>query len=133
MEKQFDKESFLRQRKKAGIKGWLFLILGTGVLLDSGSPIPFPLVGLPSILTGLSLIIIGWSQYKQSSKLPLHEAILFAKQNKGQLTRTDLFLFFELSAEKTDELIQTLVAKGFIEPIDEELPPEQEMTYRILS
>ena len=100
---------------------------------SSGSPIPIPLTGLPSVLLGLAIMAYGWSQWRSYQRLPLHEAIQLGRVQGGRLSRTDLFLKLRLSAEKTDELLDLLIQKGFLERIDEDLPPENEPVYRLLS
>ena len=49
------------------------------------------------------------------------------------MNRTDLFLKLRLSPEKTDALLEQLVSEGFIERISDNLPPENEITYRLIS
>ena len=131
--KEFDEESFQKSKQSKRRQAFLFLSLGSLVLLDSGSPIPIPLTGLPSILLGLGIMAYGWSQWRAYQSLPLHEAIQLGRFQGGRLNRTDLFLKLRLSAEKTDELLDLLIQQGFLERVDEDLPPENEPSYRLLS
>ena len=131
--KEFDEESYQKSKQSERRQAFLFLSFGSLVLLDSGSPIPIPLTGLPSILLGLGIMAYGWSQWRAYQSLPLHEAIQLGRVQGGRLNRTDLFLKLRLSAEKTDELIDLLIQQGFLERVDEDLPPENESSYRLLS
>ena len=129
----FDEGTFQKSKQSERRQAYFFLILGGLVFLDSGSPIPIPLTGLPSVLLGLAIMAYGWSQWRSYQRLPLHEAIQLGRVQGGRLSRTDLFLKLRLSAEKTDELLDLLIQKGFLERIDEDLPPENEPVYRLLS
>ena len=129
----FDEGTFLKSKQSERRQAYFFMILGGLVFLDSGSPIPIPLTGLPSVLLGLAIMAYGWSQWRSYQRLPLHEAIQLGRVQGGRLSRTDLFLKLRLSAEKTDELLDLLIQQGFLERIDEDLPPENEPVYRLLS
>ena len=102
-EQSFDSEVYLGRKRRERILSWGSMILGALILLDSGAPIPFPLVGLPSILVGGALFGFGYysSIYRQ---LPLHEAVQLARSQSGELSRTDLFLKLRLTAKQTDEI-----------------------------
>ena len=82
---------------------------------------------------GLAIMAYGWSQWRSYQRLPLHEALQLGRLQGGRLSRTDLFLKLRLSAEKTDQLLDLLVQQGFLERVDEDLPPENEPVYRLLS
>ena len=129
----FDEEAYQKSKRGERRQAYIFLILGGLVLLDSGSPVPIPLTGLPSILLGLAIMAYGWSQWRSYQRLPLHEALQLGRLQGGRLSRTDLFLKLRLSAEKTDQLLDLLVQQGFLERVDEDLPPENEPVYRLLS
>ena len=129
----FDEEAFHTSKRRQRTLGVLFLLLGGFVLLDSGSPIPIPLTGLPSILLGSVIMAYGWYHWRSYRSLPLHEALQLGQTQGGQLSRTDLFLKLRLSSEQTDTLLDQLVREGFIERINDNLPPENEATYRLLS
>ena len=107
--KEFDEVSYQKSKQSERRQAFLFLSLGSLVLLDSGSLIPIPLTGLPSILLGLAIMAYGWSQWNAYQRLPLREAIQLGRVQGGQLNRTDLFLKLRLSAEKTDELLDLLI------------------------
>ena len=129
----FDEEAYQKSKCGERRQAYIFLILGGLVLLDSGSPVPIPLTGLPSVLLGLAIMAYGWSQWRSYQRLPLHEALQLGRLQGGRLSRTDLFLKLRLSAEKTDQLLDLLVQQGFLERVDEDLPPENEPVYRLLS
>ena len=94
MSENLNSQTYLAKKRREKWLAWFFMILGGLILLDSGTPIPFPLVGLPSILVGGGLLGFGYTQYQSYRKLPLHEALQLGKQLGGHLTRTDLFLHF---------------------------------------
>ena len=129
----FDEEGFHVSKRSKRRQAIIFLILGGLILLDSASPVPIPLTGLPSILIGSTVMAYGWYHWRTYQRLPLHEAIMLGRQQGGQLNRTDLFLKLRLSPEKTDALLEQLVSEGFIERISDNLPPENEVTYRLIS
>ena len=133
MQKTFDKQAYLTRKRREKRSAWFFLILGGIILLDSGSPFPIPLVGMPSIVIGMIVMGYGFYQLQIFQQLPLHEALLLGRQQGGTLTRTDIFLQLELTPEQTDQLIQSLIHEGFIEPIDTGLPPQAEIGYRLIS
>ena len=60
-EQPFDSEVYLGRKRRERILSWGSMILGSLILLDSGAPIPFPLVGLPSILIGGALFGFGYT------------------------------------------------------------------------
>ena len=70
-EQSFDSEVYLGRKRRERILSWGSMILGALILLDSGAPIPFPLVGLPSILVGGALFGFGYYQYGIYRQLPL--------------------------------------------------------------
>jgi len=84
-------------------------------------------------LIGSTIMAYGWYHWRAYQRLPLHEALQLGRQQGGQLNRTDLFLKLRLSPEKTDALLEQLVSEGFIERISDNLPPENEVTYRLIS
>lgn len=129
----FDSEHYLKQKKREKLKTWIFSVLGSIILLDSYSPFPIPLVGTPAVLTGMALLSYGFYQYKSYQRLPILESVQFARSLNRPFSRTDLFLTFQLSPERTDQLIQELVQQGFVEPSDTELPPESEIHYRVIT
>ena len=130
-ENEFDEKSFVAKKKSELWQAWGFLLFGGLIILDSGSPYPFPLVGLPSIVLGGALFGYGWMQARAYHRPPFREAVQLGKE-LGHLTRTDLFLKLHLSPEQTDKLLDQLVEQGFIEPICDELPDEAEIKYRVL-
>jgi hypothetical protein len=132
MTKHFNQANYLERKRRERFWSWAAMLFGGFILLDSGAPIPIPLVGLPSMLLGGALLGFGYYQYGNYRKLPLHEAVAIARDQKGELSRTDLFLHLRLTAEQTDELIHLLIRAGFLEPVDSELPAEQEARYRLL-
>ena len=111
----------------------LSLLIGGFIILDSGSPIPIPLTGLPSIFLGSSIFFYGWYEWKSFAKLPLREAIMIGKDQEGKISRTDIFLKLKLTSDQTDALLEKLIKEGFIEMIDDDLPLENEKNYRIVS
>lgn len=129
----FDGEAYAQRKRRERLFGWIFSLLGGLVLLDSGSPVPVPLVGLPSLLIGGAMIAFGVQQLRAFAQMPLREALLLGRSLGGRLTRTDLFLHLGLDPERTDQLLQVLISQGFIEPESDDLPMEQEMRYRLLS
>lgn len=131
-ESSFDTEAFLARKRRERFWSWGSMILGGLILLDSGAPVPFPLVGLPSFLVGGALFGFGYYQYGIYRQPPLHEAVQLARNQQGELSRTDLFLQLHLSAEETDEVLQELVRAGLLEPLSADLPAEQEQRYRLL-
>ena len=131
-EQTFDSEVYLGRKRRERILSWGSMILGALIILDSGAPIPFPLVGLPSILVGGALFGFGYYQYGIYRQLPLHEAVQLARSQSGELSRTDLFLKLRLTAKQTDEILHELVSAGLLEPVSPDLPAEQEMRYRLL-
>ena len=132
-EETFDQQQYLKKKRREKWQSWFFLLFGLLVLLDSGLAFPVPLVGVPSIIIGTGLLGYGYIQYQAYRKLPLHETLLLGKQSGGNLTRTDVFLAFQLSPKETDEILHILVQEGFIEPVDTDLPPDNEICYRLLS
>ena len=88
----FDEEAYQKSKRGERRQAYIFLILGGLVLLDSGSPVPIPLTGLPSVLLGLAILAYGWSQWRSYQRLPLHEALQLGRLQGGRLSRTDLFL-----------------------------------------
>ncbi|MBF0238149.1 MAG: hypothetical protein HQM12_10610 [SAR324 cluster bacterium] len=129
----FDQTTYLKQKRRQKRQAWFLMITGLVILLDSGSAMPVPLVGLPSIIVGVLLMVWGYFQYQSCQRLPLHEALMLTRQMGGMIKRSDLFLNLLLSPEDTDLLIQALVHEGFIEPLDTGLPPENEISYRLIS
>ena len=129
----FDEEGFQASKRSQRRQAVIFLILGGLILLDSASPVPIPLTGLPSILIGSTIMAYGWYHWRAYQRPPLHEALQLGRQQGGQLNRTDLFLKLRLSPEKTDALLEQLVSEGFIERVSDNLPPENEVTYRLIS
>lgn len=129
---EFDQKAYLSRKRHQKWQSWLFSILGGIIALNSATPIP-PFFGLPPIFLGLGMLGYGYFQYRAYQKLPLHEALLLGRQMGGHLTRTDLLLNLQLTPEKTDELVDMLVREGFIEPVDNDIPPENEIRYRLLS
>lgn len=129
-EMDFDEESYVALKRSQFWQSWGFLLFGGLVLLDSGSPLPIPLVGLPSIVLGGTLFAYGWMQSRSYHKLPMREAVQIGKA-KGQITRTELFLKLHLTTEQTDKLLDQLIEEGFIEALNDELPEEAEITYRV--
>ena len=129
----FDVEGFQASKRSQRRQAVIFLIIGGLILLDSASPVPIPLTGLPSILIGSTIMAYGWYHWRAYQHPPLHEALKLGRQQGGQLNRTDLFLKLRLSPEKTDALLNQLVSEGFIERINHDLPPETEVTYRLIS
>ncbi len=129
----FDEQSYHSSKRSDRRQGVFFLMLGGLVILDSGSPIPIPITGLASILLGTVILVYGWYKLHSYQKLPLHEALQLGRAQGGQMGRTDIFLKLRLTPEKTDELLEQLVREGFIERVSENLPPENEATYRLLS
>ena len=59
-EQSFDSEVYLGRKRRERILSWGSMILGALILLDSGAPIPFPLVGLPSILVVWLWVLSVW-------------------------------------------------------------------------
>lgn len=129
----FDEEGFQASKRSQRRQAVIFMVLGGMILLDSGSPVPIPLTGLPSLLIGSAIMLYGWYNWRAYQRLPLHEALQLGRQQGGQLNRTDLFLKLRLTPEKTDALLEQLVSKGFIERINDNLPPENEVVYRLIS
>ena len=129
----FNEETFHSSRRRHRWQAVFFALLGGVVLLDSGSPIPIPLTGLPSILLGSVIMAFGWYHWRAYQRLPLHEALQLGQAQGGQLSRMDLFLKLRLTSEQTDILLEQLVREGFIERVNDDLPPENEDIYRLLS
>jgi len=129
---QFDAERYFSNKRSECWQAWVFMILGGVIFLDSGTPIPFPLTGLISVMLGGGLFGWGYRCYKNYKRLPLHEALQLGKQGQGRLTRTDLFLKLLLTPEQTDQVIEILIREGFIEALMDELPQEQEVVYKLL-
>ena len=109
-EQSFDSEVYLGRKRRERILSWGSMILGALILLDSGAPIPFPLVGLPSILVGGALFGFGYYQYGIYRQLPLHEAVQLARSQSGELSRTDLFQVAP-DCKQTDEILHELVSR----------------------
>ena len=128
----FDQSEYLSRKKREKRLAWVFMILGGVILLNSYSPVPIPLMGIPSILIGGASLAYGYYQLRNSHKLPLRDALHYAYSLDQNFTKTDLFLTFQLSPEKVDELVQELIHNGFIEPVDSELPPESDIQYRVI-
>ncbi len=133
MSNEFDAEDYIRRKKRERLYGWGFSLLGGLILLDSGAPVPFPLVGLSSLLVGGGILAFGVQQLRAYARPPLREALLLGRSLGGELTRTDLFLKLGLEAEQVDAILEQLVAEGFLEPESEGLPAEHEIRYRLLS
>ncbi len=132
-QKPFDQDAYLSRKKREKWQSWFFISLGGLVLLDSYSPFPIPLVGVPSLFLGFALLYYGYHQFKNYSKLPMYEALQLGRSLNRDLTRTDLFLAFQLTPEQTDQLVDELVRNGFIEPVGTDLAPEADMRYRVIS
>ncbi|MBF0287176.1 MAG: hypothetical protein HQM14_05100 [SAR324 cluster bacterium] len=131
--KPFDQDAYFSRKKREKWRAWFFISLGGLVLLDSYSPFPVPIVGAPSFFLGSVLLYYGYQQFKNYSKLPMYEALQLGRSLKRELTRTDVFLTFQLTPEKTDLLLDELIKNGFIEPVGTELTPESDMRYRVIS
>ena len=128
----FDENAYQKRKRGEHLRGWLFTILGGLILVDSGFPVPIPLVGISSLLVGGGITAYGIHQLFKARKLPLRDALQLGRALGGHLTRTELFLKLNLSPSKTDELLDLLVAEGFIEIVSDDLPEEQEVHYRLL-
>lgn len=128
----FDPAQYLSKKKREKRLAWIFTILGSVVLLDSGLPFPIPLMGAPSIFFGGALLGFGYYQFTLYKKFPLHETLQLAHSLDRPFTRTDLFLTFQLSPKATDALIAELIQHGFVEVTDTDLPPESDMQYRVI-
>lgn len=137
MEEQEEIERYLsryqKRKKRERFQSWLGITIGTLIVVNSYSPVPIPLIGIPSILIGLGILGYGLYQRSKWKTLPIHEALMLGRSQQNFLTRTDLFLAFKLSITQTDELIQTLIQEGLIEAINENIDPETEIRYRIIS
>ena len=102
-EQSFDSEVYLGRKRRERILSWGSMILGALILLDSGAPIPFPLVGLPSILVGGALFGFGYYQYGIYRQLPLHEAVQLARSQSDEL--------LQASREEADRRISVETSK----------------------
>jgi len=128
----FDAKEYQARKAKEKRLSVICMIGGGSILLNSYAPIPIPLVGIPAFFVGGVVLLIGiqlWSSYK---RLPLHSAVLLARQQDGIITRTDIFLSFGLSPEQTDKLLSELVAEGFLEVVCSELQAEEDLEYRLI-
>ncbi len=129
----FEQERFLARRRRQKRHGWIFMVLGGFIFLDSYAPFPIPLVGPISLLIGFVLFCYGYYQYNGYRSLPVYEALQVAHSHNGQVTRTELFVALQMTPEQTDLLIQELIKNGFFEPIEDETNADSELRYRLIA
>jgi len=87
------------------------LVVGLIVLLDSPYPIPFPLVGLPSVI--VSAVLVFWAVYRlyRGCGLPLREVAIYLAMKGGEASRTEILEFLEGEEGKGDQLFEILEKK----------------------
>ncbi len=110
------------------------IILGGITILDSCSPFPIPLVGPPAIIFGSVLILIGTALMIRpgaSGRKDTTEAIYVAMKYHNRLTLARLVVEMDISLERAESIIQTLVKKGIAEIDLDANDPDGGITYKI--
>ena len=110
------------------------IILGAITILDSCFPFPIPLGGPPAILLGAVLILIGTAMQIRSGGLgrkDTTEAIYVAMKYHNRLTVPRLVVEMDISLERAEKILQTLVNKGIAEIDLDADDPDGGITYKI--
>ncbi|MEW6350032.1 MAG: hypothetical protein AB1646_13280 [Thermodesulfobacteriota bacterium] len=110
------------------------IILGAITILDSCSPFPIPLVGPPAIIFGSVLILIGTALLVKpgaSRRKDTTEAIYVAMRHHNRLTVARLVVEMDISLDRAESIIQTLVKKGIAEIDLDANDPDGGITYKI--
>lgn len=114
------------------LSGTVLMVIGAVTLLDSCSPYPVPLIGLPSIVVGLILMIIGGAlRYRGPRMKETNQAIMIAMQYGNQLSVTRLAVEMDVTLEQAEKIIDTLVKKGIAEIDLDTVDPDSGIIYKI--
>jgi len=102
---------FIERRRRDRRFGLGMLIAGLLVLVDSPYPVPFPLVGLPSVL--VSAALVGWAVFRlyRGCRLPLKEVAIYLYENQGEASREDILEVLEGEEGNGEQLFETLEKK----------------------
>jgi len=122
------------REKVAGRKLWGRVILALGIvtILDSWSMFPVPLVGIPSIVVGVVLMMLGGTMLAGRRRLKdTNEALRIAMKHGNRLTVARLALELDISLDRAEKIVKQLVDKGIAEIDLDSLGPDEGIVYKI--
>ena len=88
-------EQHIDYRRRCRRLGLFGVLSGTLVLLDSPYPFPIPLVGLPSVILSIFILLPALNFIYRGLRLPVKEALLFLHYRGGQASSKELLDFLQ--------------------------------------
>ncbi len=121
-------KSAINRRRRASLLWKIFLFITLLFMLEIPLPPIPPTMAFPLAL--LSLIFAGHSFYL-SARLPIREAILLAKANKGYLSVPLLCAELDLDIAVAEAIIRVMDKKGLLSIDDSEILEGGDIQYRV--
>jgi len=118
------------RRAKRRMASWGLIALGGVIYLDAGWSFPIWLTGIWAFALGTPLIILGLVWLISTYKLPVREALLFAKVEEGKVTAPSLALGLNITLETAEQVLTHLVQRGYAQVSTEEME-EGAIIYKI--
>ena len=118
------------RRKRRRMYGWGLLSLGVLTYLDAGWRFPIWLTGIWAFALGTPLIIAGTVMLISTWKLPIREALLFARIHGGKITAPSLSMGLDITLETSELILEELTRKGYAQISTEDME-EGEIIYKI--
>ncbi|PIE35891.1 hypothetical protein CSA56_02265 [candidate division KSB3 bacterium] len=119
------------RRGKRRMSSWALIGLGVLIYLDAGWRFPIWLTGIWAFALGTPLIVLGLFWLMSTYKLPVREALLFARIEDGKITAPSLALGLNITLKTAEQVLTHLVQRGYAQVSTEEME-EGAIVYNVI-